>query len=83
MGPLGHEEKHFEPVLAALAAVSWTGQADPATIDALIARLDAPNDPLWLRGDVVGALSAATGQRYGYDVDAWRRWWREARPNPR
>jgi hypothetical protein len=38
---------------------------------------------LWLRGDVVGALSAATGQRYGYDVDAWRRWWREARPNPR
>jgi hypothetical protein len=77
--PVGRAEKHFETVLAALEAIAWTGQSDPATIDALVARLDRPGDPSFLRGDVVGTLTAVTGQRHGNDVAAWRRWWSQAR----
>jgi hypothetical protein len=77
--PLGAREKHFETLLAALEAISWNGQADVATVDALQGRLGASGDPDWLRGDLVGALSAVTGQRHGYDAEAWRRWWRGAR----
>jgi hypothetical protein len=55
--------------------VAMTGQHDRATIDALIARLGW-DEPLWLRGDAVGALSAVTGQRFGYDIAAWQAWWR-------
>ena len=42
------------------------------TLDALIARLDRAGDPDWLAGDLVGALTALTGQRLGYDAAAWR-----------
>ena len=59
----------------ALFAVSWTRQRDHATLARLIMRLDRPGDPLWLKGDIIGALSAATGKSFGYDFDAWRRWW--------
>jgi hypothetical protein len=77
--PLGRAEKHFEPLLAALEAIAWTGQSDADTIAALVARLDAPDDPAWLRGDVVGTLAAVTGEGHGYDAGAWRRWWSAAR----
>ena len=31
--------------------------------------------PDWLAGDMVGALTALTGQRFGHDYGAWRSWW--------
>jgi formylglycine-generating enzyme required for sulfatase activity len=52
----------------------------------LVARLGAPGQPAWLDGDFIGALTALTGQRFGYDLDAWRAWWsrrRAAGPAPR
>ena len=55
--------------------VGQIGQDDAATIDALVARLDRVDDPLWLTGDVVGALTALTGERFAYDRMAWRDWW--------
>lgn len=67
-------EKYFEPQLAALQAVAVSGQNDRATVAALMQRLDTPDDPLWLRGLVVGALTSATGQRHGYDIAAWKAW---------
>jgi hypothetical protein len=72
-------EKYFEPAIAALAAASWTGQGDLATLEALVNRLDSENDPDWLTGDVIGALSALTEQRFGYDVGAWKAWWQRER----
>lgn len=75
--PANRAEKYFAPPLAAMWAVAATGQNDGATVAALIERLERTDDPLWLRGDAVGALSAATGRRFGYDAAAWRRWWSE------
>ena len=69
-------EKYIEPVLAALWAMRELGQKDEATVAALITRLDFKDDPKWLTGDIVGALTDLTGKRFGYDRDAWRRWWR-------
>jgi len=37
--------------------------------------------PPWLTGDIIGALSDLTGKRFGYDLKAWRVWWRESRNN--
>lgn len=68
-------EKYFDPLLMALWAVTQTGQADEETIGALIDRLDRDGDPDWLQGDVIGVLSALTGERFGYDTAAWRDWW--------
>ncbi len=68
-------QKFVEPVIGAMWAVSWTGQRDRDIIEALLDRLERPDDPLWLKGDAVGALSAITGQRFGYDFAAWRGWW--------
>ena len=73
--PRHGSEKYFHPTLMALWAISRTGQNDARTVSALIARLEREGDPLWLRGDVVGALAAVTGERFGYDTAAWRRWW--------
>ncbi len=53
---------------------------DRTTLDALIERLGRDEDPLWLRGDAVGALTELTGQRFAYDFEAWRAWWAAARP---
>jgi hypothetical protein len=75
-------EKYLEPVLAAAWAVARLGQNDRATLAALIARLDAPGDPDWLKGDIIGALSDLTGRRFGYDIAAWRRWWRKREGQP-
>ena len=73
--PAHGSEKYFDPLLMALWAVTQTGQVDPATIDALIGRLDRDGDPDWLQGDVIGTLSALTGERFAYDTAAWRDWW--------
>ena len=60
-------------------AAARLGQAGQETIAALMSRLDRDQEPLWLKGDAVGALTALTGKRFGYDFDRWRRWWRERR----
>ena len=73
--PANDAEKYFEAPPAAMWAASIIGQQDRATIDALVGRL-MRDDPLWLRGDTIGALSTLTGQRFGYDVAAWQDWWR-------
>lgn len=75
--PSNRPEKYFDPQPAAIWTVAVLGQNDRATIEALISRLGQSTDPDWLRGDVVGALTALTGKRFSYDVRAWRRWWAE------
>lgn len=74
-------EKYIQLPLAAAWSVARLNQRDRATLSALIKRLDRPGDPKWLTGDMVGALTDLTGKRFGYDVGAWRRWWR-SRPKP-
>ena len=68
--------KYFEPQLMAIWAAAQTGRTNGATIDALMHRIRNNADPLWLRMDAVGALSALTGARYGSDFEAWERWHR-------
>ena len=60
--------------MAAIHAVAMAKQGDKATIDALLKRLEFKDDPDWLHSQVIGALTAATGQHFGYDIDAWREW---------
>lgn len=69
-------EKYIQPLLAAIWAMRELNQKDDATLAALITRLDFKDDPKWVTGDVIGALTDLTGKRFGYDRDAWRRWWR-------
>ncbi len=71
--------KYFDPTPAAAWAATWTGQGDDATLGALVARLDTPGQPLWLDGDLVGALSVLSGERLGYEATAWRTWWNDHR----
>ena len=78
--PQNSSEKYFDLPPAAMRAAAAIGQDDRATIDALIGRLGRSEDPLWLRGDAVGALSELTGRRFGYDFDAWQDWWAAAQP---
>jgi len=61
--------------------VAQLGQADEETVGALVGRLGADH-PQWLDGDLVGALTVLTGERFGYDLAAWRRWW-TGRPTAR
>ena len=70
-------EKYFHPTPAAAWAVATLGQKDPDTIAALIDRLGRAGDPEWLGGDLTGALTALTGERFGHDHAAWRAWWVE------
>ena len=51
------------------------GQGDAESLAALVARLNRTGDPDWLAGDIVGALTVLTGQRFGHDYDAWQSWW--------
>ena len=67
-------EKYFEIELSALRAVVASGQSDRETVAALIARLDFAGDPPWLKSQVVGTLTAISGQNFGYDLAAWRKW---------
>ncbi|MEO1623150.1 MAG: hypothetical protein AAFU53_19225 [Cyanobacteria bacterium J06632_3] len=45
-------------------------QGDETTIASLITRLANTEDPQWLQGDIVGALSVLTGESFGYDITA-------------
>tara|TARA_B100000676_G_scaffold284942_1_gene313100 strand:+ start:30654 stop:32279 length:1626 start_codon:yes stop_codon:yes gene_type:complete len=69
-------EKYIQPALAAIWAVRELNQKDNATIGALVDRLSFEDDPKWVTGDVIGALTDLTGKRFGYDRDAWRKWWK-------
>lgn len=73
--PANQPEKYFHPAPAAAWAMAQLGQADSESLAALMARLNRPGDPDWLAGDIVGALTVLTGQRFGHDYDAWRSWW--------
>lgn len=74
-------QKWFDALLIGLHAVQLSGQNDRATIDALIGRLDRPEDPDWLRSQVTGTLGAVTGMPFAYDISAWKAWWASARDN--
>lgn len=65
-------EKYLALPLMALKTIAVTGQNDDATIAALIARLDYKDDPDWFKSQLVGTLTAVTGQYYGYDRKAWK-----------
>ena len=69
--------KLFNPSIAAIIASGWLKQNDRTTIAALVQRLNNGSDPLWVKADVVGALTALTNQRLGYNIDAWNSWWEE------
>ncbi len=77
--PANPAEKYYATAPAAIWTAGQIGQDDRATIDALVARLERPDDPLGLTGDVVGALTALTGERFAYDRAAWREWWLKGR----
>ncbi len=81
--PWAHEanraEKYFEPAPLAMWAAARLGQDDAETIDALVRGLGRDGEPDWLDGDRIGALTALTGERFGYDVWAWRSWWQARR----
>ena len=67
-------EKYFSPHEAGVFTAGVLRQNDPETVGSLIALLGSADNPLWFKGDVVGALTQITGQRFGYDFDAWRDW---------
>lgn len=73
-------EKYIESVAGAAWAIAESRQRDAPTISALIERLDRAGDPAWLAGDLIGALTALTGCRFGYDLAAWRAWWENREP---
>ena len=68
-------DKYFHPGPAAAWTVARVGQSDLETLGTLIEGLATPGEPDWLDGDRVGALTALTGQRFGYERGAWRAWW--------
>jgi sulfatase modifying factor 1 len=81
--PGNRAEKYLGPAPAAAWAAAELRQVDDDTLGALVARLGAPGHPPWLDGDFVGALTALTGQRFGYDLAAWRDWWTRRSPGRR
>jgi hypothetical protein len=80
--PTNRPEKYFHPAPAAAWTMAQLGQKDSETLAALVARLNRPGDPDWLAGDLVGALTALTEQRFGHDYDAWRSWWAQQQAEP-
>jgi len=72
--PPNRAEKYLEPTPAAAWAAAQLGQADDETLAALVGQLGRDH-PRWLDGDLVGALTVLTGERFGYDLPAWQRWW--------
>ncbi|MEM8808847.1 MAG: hypothetical protein AAGF01_22745 [Cyanobacteria bacterium P01_G01_bin.38] len=73
--PNNPREKYWQPTPAAAWAVAQIRQTDPETLTALVNRLSFEDDPTWLKGDFVGALSALTGKQFGYDEVTWQTWW--------
>ncbi|MEO0458019.1 MAG: hypothetical protein AAF152_15765 [Cyanobacteria bacterium P01_A01_bin.114] len=73
--PSNPREKYWQPAPAAAWAVAQVGQSDTETLAVLVNRLSFAEDPTWLKGDFVGALSALTGEQFGYDEAAWQSWW--------
>ncbi len=73
--PANRAEKYLEAGPMAMWAAARLGQSDDATLQPLVSTLGRPGDPGWLDGDRIGALTAITGQRFGYDLAAWRAWW--------
>ncbi|MBL4758644.1 MAG: hypothetical protein JKY32_13730 [Rhizobiales bacterium] len=76
-GQVEQKQKYFYPQLAAIRAVRWVNQNDGDTISALLYRLVRDGEPLWLKADIIASLSALTGERFGYDFEAWANWWVE------
>ncbi|MGI9371497.1 MAG: hypothetical protein ACR2OJ_03300 [Hyphomicrobiales bacterium] len=72
-------EKYIDAQPIAIWAAANAHQNDRPTIDEFVKRLDAKDDPLWLRSQIIGALTRLTGQHFAYDVDAWQNWWNSAR----
>ncbi len=68
-------EKYLEPTPMAMWTAARLGQNDEATIAALIEALGRTGEAPWLDGDRIGALTALTGERFGYDLAGWRAWW--------
>jgi hypothetical protein len=68
-------KKYFDPTVAAIVATGWLKQSDRPTLALLVERLQRNDDPSWLRADVIGALTAITGKRFGHDINKWLRWW--------
>lgn len=81
--PPNAPEKYLEPAPAAAWAVAQVGQADAPTLGAMIDRLGSVDQPAWLDGDLVGALTVLTGKRFGYDLAGWRQWWARHRSGGR
>lgn len=80
LDPIGNPTaKYFETVHMASWAVAQLKQRDRATLSALVTRLGRTNDPDWLEGDLIGALTTLTGEPFGYNLDAWRSWWAQHR----
>ncbi|MEO0397608.1 MAG: hypothetical protein AAF243_16725 [Cyanobacteria bacterium P01_A01_bin.137] len=76
--PANSQEKYWQTVPAAAWTAAQIGQTDETTIDVLVDRLTQSDDPPWLKGDIVGALSVLSDQYFGYDIDAWRNWRRSS-----
>ena len=68
-------EKYFHPAPVAAWAAAQLGQSDGATLEALMGRLERGDDPPWLAGDIVNALTVLTGQGFGRNRAAWRTRW--------
>lgn len=75
--PQNDREKYWQSAPASAWTMAQVGQSDRETIAALINRLSFEEDPLWLKGDVVGALTVLTQESFGYDEAAWQDWWAE------
>ena len=68
-------KKVFDPSIASIVASGWLQQDDKPLLKELFIRLNNTSDPLWVKSDIIGALTAITEQRFGYDVSAWNLWW--------
>lgn len=63
------------------AAVYLGSTKNDRAIDVLIAKLETEK-VLIVRSNIQSGLQRATGQSFGYDAAAWRKWWQSARPAP-
>ena len=83
----------MKQIAAALTALALTGMAGSAfaegdaaagenrdAISAAISALDEAAQPFAQRRMDRAFATALTGKRFGYDLDRWRAWWRDARP---